>query len=196
MSRPALPGQHLSDEAIAAYADSMLSAVPRERAQRHVQGCPECAHAVSVQREAVLALRTAPLPLLPSGLLERLRALPITTPLPVPSVTLDPTGAAVFPAHGTPTPTAPGAPVAPAAPLPPQSQQQAATQPSRRRVPFGIFTAAVVALGAGLAAAAGSHAAAQPVAPARVLPPGYTSADVNSGTTMVVHTALPLPPAR
>jgi anti-sigma factor RsiW len=184
MSRAALPGQHLSDEAVAAYTDGVLGAGPRERAQRHLQGCRECAYAVSVQREAVLALRTAPPPLLPKDLRDRLRALPITTPLPVSSLTLDPTGAAVFPAYGTP------------APAPPQAQQQPDAVPPRRRVPFGILTAAVVALGAGLAAVAGPHAAAQTVAPARVLPPGYTSADINSGTTMVMHTALPLPPAR
>ncbi len=96
-----LPSQHLSDEAIAAYADGMLSRVARERAQRHLQCCPDCAHAVAVQREAAFALRAAPAPALPIGLLDRLRAVPVTTPLPTSALALDPSGAAVFPAYGT-----------------------------------------------------------------------------------------------
>ena len=54
-----------------------------------------------MQREAAFALRAAPAPVLPSGLLDRLRALPSTAPLPFSPLALDPTGAAVFPAYGT-----------------------------------------------------------------------------------------------
>lgn len=74
---------HLSDEAVAAFADGVLRGHPRERAARHTDACPECRQAVRSQREAVLALRSAPAPALPSGLFERLQALPITTPMPV-----------------------------------------------------------------------------------------------------------------
>lgn len=65
--------QHLSDEAVAAAADGVLTGHARDRATRHIAGCAECAHAVRVQREAAWALRTAPAPPLPVDLLDRLR---------------------------------------------------------------------------------------------------------------------------
>ena len=73
--------QHLSDEAVAAFADGVLSGHARERAARHVDGCAECAEAVRVQREAAWALRTACSPALPGDLVDRLRGLPQTTPI-------------------------------------------------------------------------------------------------------------------
>ena len=76
-----MSSQHLSDEAVAAFADGVLSGHARDRAARHLSGCPECAHAVAVQREAVWALRAAPAPSLPVGLVDRLRSVPITTPV-------------------------------------------------------------------------------------------------------------------
>ena len=170
MSRQPLPGQHLSDEAIAAFADAVLTRQAHDRAQRHLAGCPECARAVAEQREAVFALRAAPAPALPIGLLDRLRAVPVTTPLPQVPLALDPSGAAVFPAYGT----------------------EAAQDHShgRRRPPFALFTAAAafVAVSAGMAAT--SHVAAVPVAPARVVPAGYSPADVHDGTTLQVQSAL------
>jgi Putative zinc-finger len=101
--------QHLSDEAVAAYADGVLSGAARERARRHAESCAECAHAVRVQREAMLALRTAPAPALPTDLLARLRAVPTTTPINVPPTVLGPDGTPMFPAYGTPPPRS-GAP--------------------------------------------------------------------------------------
>ena len=95
------PVQHLSDEAVAAYADGVLGRTARMRAERHLAECPECAYAVSIQREAVFALRGAPPPALPSGLLDRLRAVPVTTILTSPPLALSPAGSAAFPAHGT-----------------------------------------------------------------------------------------------
>jgi anti-sigma factor RsiW len=88
---------HLSDEAIAAHADGVLTGLARERAIRHTKACPECDYAVAVQREAVWALRAAPAPSLPSGLVERLRGVPQTTPIsaPVPSA-LAPDGRAML----------------------------------------------------------------------------------------------------
>lgn len=74
---------HLSDEAVAAFADGVLRGHARERAARHTDACPECRQAVRSQREAVLALRSAPAPALPGGLFERLQALPDTTSMPV-----------------------------------------------------------------------------------------------------------------
>jgi anti-sigma factor RsiW len=76
--------QHLSDEAVAAFADGVLAGHARDRAARHTARCGECAHAVAVQREAVWALRAAPAPALPTGLLDRLRTVPATTPINMP----------------------------------------------------------------------------------------------------------------
>jgi len=94
---------HLSDEAIAAFADGVLRGAARERAARHTTGCPECAFAVAVQREAVWALRTAPAPSLPSTLIDRLREVPETTPIAAPATpsALGPDGSAMFAAFGS-----------------------------------------------------------------------------------------------
>jgi hypothetical protein len=78
-----MSAQHLSDEAVAAFADGVLRGHARERAARHTEACPECSHAVRVQREAVWALRAAPAPALPLSLADRLRTLPHTTPITV-----------------------------------------------------------------------------------------------------------------
>lgn len=79
--RDSLRSSHLSDEAIAAFADDVLTGHARQRARRHIAECPECAAAVAVQREAVSALQSAPDPSVPSTLLDRLRAVPATTPI-------------------------------------------------------------------------------------------------------------------
>ena len=75
----ALP--HLSDEAVAAFADGVLSGTARHRAQSHMADCGECSDAVYGQRSAIAMLRSASAPSVPSGLLDRLRELPITTDL-------------------------------------------------------------------------------------------------------------------
>lgn len=74
-----MSSQHLSDEAVAAFADGVLGGLARDRAARHVVGCAECRAAVRVQREAALALRTASAPQAPAELFDRLRAVPLTT---------------------------------------------------------------------------------------------------------------------
>lgn len=79
-----MSSQHLSDEAVAAAADGVLTGHARDRATRHVAECAECAHAVRVQREAAWALRTAPPPALPSELLDRLRTVAEHSDLPAP----------------------------------------------------------------------------------------------------------------
>jgi hypothetical protein len=73
--------QHLSDEAVAAFADGVLTGHARERATRHTNACAECRQAVKGQREAAWALRSAVAPALPTSLLERLRTVPLTTPI-------------------------------------------------------------------------------------------------------------------
>ena len=85
MSGPRVFGlPHLSEDAVAAFADGVLSAAAASRAQRHCAECAECADAVRGQRETAMLLRAAPAPALPSGLLDRLNGLPMSAPLPPP----------------------------------------------------------------------------------------------------------------
>jgi hypothetical protein len=142
----------LSDEAVAAFADGVLRGHAHERARRHTAECDECARAVRVQREAVLALRTAPAPPLPTGLLDRLRSVPVTTPLSTPATTLpaalDRDGSAMFETIG-PLPTA-------AAFVAPKTQRR------RRGGPAALTVAAVAAAGVlAASSAAGATAGAQ-----------------------------------
>ena len=126
--------QHLSDEAVAAYSDGVLRGHARERARRHTADCFECRHAVTEQREAVLALRTAPAPALPTSLLDRLRDVPLTTPIHSVQTALADDGSTMFAAFGT-TAAAAFVPSTPAA----------SHARSRHLRPFVITTAAVAA---------------------------------------------------
>ncbi|MEP6598965.1 MAG: hypothetical protein ABJB98_05890 [Actinomycetota bacterium] len=178
-----LSSQHLSDEAIAAYADCVLAAPGRARARRHLAACADCAHAVTVQREAVWALRAAPAPALPSGLLDRLRAVPDTTPLYQLPMALAPDGAPVFAAFRTTAPS-------------PGAQRRTMTAPAVLRHPgLGLFAAAaavvgIAAVGAGLASAVTVKESNVPVAPARIVPAGFTTSQVNGPVTVHVDPAL------
>ncbi|MCW2604524.1 MAG: hypothetical protein JWN61_2659 [Pseudonocardiales bacterium] len=96
-----LPVQHLSDEAIAACADGVLPPGAQVRAERHIAMCINCSDAVHGQREAMRALRTSVAPALPMDLLDRLRSLPMTTPLRLTPVVLGDGGAPMFAAYGT-----------------------------------------------------------------------------------------------
>jgi hypothetical protein len=167
------PVQHLSDEAVAAYADGVLGRTARMRAERHLAQCPECAYAVSVQREAVFALRDAPPPALPSGLLDRLRAVPVTTILTSPPLALSPDGSAAFPAHGTSIAPRDDAATMSAHPM---GFTPSIAPRSRRYARFGsvgmatvVAVAAVTVLTAGLRASDGAGSSpAAPAAPAEV----------------------------
>jgi hypothetical protein len=75
---------HLSEDAVAAFADGVLSSAATIRARRHCAECAECAEAVRGQREAAMMLRTASAPALPAGLLDRLAGLPMSAQLPPP----------------------------------------------------------------------------------------------------------------
>lgn len=129
-----MSSQHLSDEAVAAFADGVLSGHARERAVRHVNGCAECREAVRVQREAAYALRSAGAPPLPVELLDRLRTVPLTTPVPS------------LPSAITPDGTAMMSTVAPVAALVPDDGRR-----THRLRPY-VTTAAIVALAGTLAA--------------------------------------------
>jgi anti-sigma factor RsiW len=175
-----MSSQHLSDEAIAAFADGVLSGHARERASRHAGKCPECAHAVAVQREAAWALRAAPAPCLPSGLLDRLRSVPATTPIEhIPSA-LGRDGSAMFAAFGTmmmsaaalaPSQPAAAAPVTPAAgpsdPMPPATMTPAVPALRARRIRPIAMTAAAVATAGVLAVGSGATASGSQPGPAR-----------------------------
>ena len=177
--------QHLSDEAIAAFADDVLSGHARDRARRHTTVCPECNHAVAVQREAVWALRAAPAPSLPSGLLARLRDVPATTPITRIPTHVDENGTTMFPAFGA----AAFVPPAPAA----TSTSTSARSRSRRARPLAMAVASVAVVGA-LAgtAAADSGPSAEPRTPR----PSGTDAGVGTGGAGfdLVRADLPLHP--
>jgi hypothetical protein len=104
MSGPRVFGlPHLSEDAVAAFADGVLSAAAASRARRHCAECAECADAVRGQRETAMLLRAAQAPALPSGLLDRLTGVPMSTPLPPPCgglpTVLGADGIAMFVAH-------------------------------------------------------------------------------------------------
>lgn len=75
------PDIHLADEAVAAYVDDGLSSSARQRADRHLRWCVECQAVVEAQQEAKVLLAAAPDPDLPTGLLARLRDIPMTADL-------------------------------------------------------------------------------------------------------------------
>ena len=166
------PVQHLSDEAVAAYADGVLGRTARMRAERHLGECPECAYAVSIQREAVFALRGAPVPALPSGLLDRLRAVPVTTILTTPPLALSPDGSAAFPAHGTSVADSDDAATMSAHPM---GLTPSIAPRSRRHARLGsvgmatvVAVAAVAVLTAGLRASEGASTSPAGPAPTEV----------------------------
>jgi anti-sigma factor RsiW len=85
MTVPRVFGQtHLSEDAVAAFADGVLAAAAAMRAERHCAECSECAEAVRGQREMAMMLRATTAPALPSGLMDRLAGVPMSTPLPPP----------------------------------------------------------------------------------------------------------------
>jgi anti-sigma factor RsiW len=191
-----LPHQHLSDEAIAAYVDGVLGSGARTRAARHVGECADCAAEVAVQREAVWALRAAPAPALPLGLLDRLRELPTTTPLSPSVEMLAPDGSAVFPAYGTSTEVAQAESRAwqPsfAAALVPTTSHPRFSLSSKRAQHAVIATAAIAFVSIGMAASSSAASTApslsQPAShnPASVAPADFL-APAGSRTSGSAH---------
>lgn len=177
-----LPVQHLSDEAVAAFADGVLGAGPRARAERHLADCAECSYSVAEQRAAVWALRAAPAPALPGGLLDRLRALPSTTSLPPStSVVLAPDGSPMFPAYGMHGERHPSL----------FTRLMPMSVPARRRgqqVVLVTAAAALVVVGAaGSSAAASLNAPAQAQQVAHLSPAGDSSGNVAGNSPELVH---------
>jgi anti-sigma factor RsiW len=158
MSVPSVFGlPHLSEDAVAAFADGVLSSSAAARAQRHCAECPECAEAVRGQREAAMMLRSAAAPSLPSGLLDRLAGVPQSAPLPPPR-------------HGLPTVLgADGVPMFDTRPRRDEHESedgQAHTSSHglrRGTLPFGLLASAAAMVAAGTLG--GHQAVAVPVRP-------------------------------
>ena len=161
-----MSAQHLSDEAVAAFADGVLRGHARERAARHTEGCAECAHAVRVQREAVWAQRAAPAPALPTSLADRLRTLPQTTPITALPAVVDDDGTLMLSTvrpldGGLPADPVPGRSLgAPMAALVPTTRTR-----REHRVNPMLTTAAVVALTGALSIGVAASHADTPVDP-------------------------------
>jgi anti-sigma factor RsiW len=161
--------QHLSDEAVAACADGVLTGHARERATRHVESCAECRTAVQVQREAAWALRAAPAPALPNSLADRLRSVPLTTPITTLPTVVAPDGSTML------------ATFAPAAAFVPTQSPK-----SRRTKPF-ITTAAVVALAGALTAGSVARDSEAPQTGSGSTVHAGTPVDGNGGGPAVVR---------
>jgi anti-sigma factor RsiW len=73
--------EHLSTEAIAAFADGELRMTAHLRAAHHLSLCPECAREVDTQRQAREALRDSCPVAMPSSLLGLLSQIPHHTPV-------------------------------------------------------------------------------------------------------------------
>jgi hypothetical protein len=186
---------HLSEDAVAAFADGVLSAAAASRAQRHCAECAECADAVRGQRETAMLLRAAPAPALPSGLLDRLNGLPMSAPLPPPRsglpTVLGTDGTAMFVAHDVHR--ASQAQAGEAGPdTQPDGRAQNQARPAHRRaaLPVTVLASAAAVVAAGtfgghvstLAAAVDRQAPSGAANVAGGSAPGVWSAGLLSGT--------------
>ncbi|MEO3761244.1 anti-sigma E factor RseA [Mycobacterium sp. B14F4] len=72
--------EHLSTEAIAAFADGELRMTAHLRAAHHMSLCPQCAAEVEAQRQARAALRDSQPIVVPSSLLGMLSEIPHHAP--------------------------------------------------------------------------------------------------------------------
>jgi hypothetical protein len=97
----ALPGDHLSLDAVVAFVDGELPPGPAGRAAAHIDRCLTCAGEVGAQRQARRRVRAAGPPATPSSLLASLRAIPDATELPAApaGLAVDADGVLVAPAE-------------------------------------------------------------------------------------------------
>lgn len=72
---------HLSFDAVVAFADGELSLAAYQRAAAHVARCTSCAAEVAEQTQARELLRSAFAPKMPGSLFEELRSIPIALPV-------------------------------------------------------------------------------------------------------------------
>lgn len=74
------PVDHLTLDAVVAYADGEMSLVSYQRAAAHLALCPQCDAEVRAQMTARSWLRAAQAPAMPSSLLDSLRSIPVALP--------------------------------------------------------------------------------------------------------------------
>ena len=73
-------GNHLSLDAVVAFADGEMTMVSYQRAAAHVARCPQCENEVNQQMAARSWLRSAEAPAMPLSLLDSLRSIPVAMP--------------------------------------------------------------------------------------------------------------------
>jgi anti-sigma factor RsiW len=71
---------HLTLDAIVAFADGEMPMVAYQRAAAHVSRCPQCEHEVNQQMAARAWLRSACAPAMPPSLLDSLKSIPVAMP--------------------------------------------------------------------------------------------------------------------
>lgn len=74
------PIDHLTLDAVVAYADGEMPMVAFQRAAAHVAQCPQCDAEVRAQVLARTWLRSAQAPTMPNSLLDALRSIPVVLP--------------------------------------------------------------------------------------------------------------------
>ncbi len=72
---------HLSFDAVVAFADGEMSLAAYQRAAAHISRCESCAAEVAEQTSARDLLRSACTPRMPGSLFDQLRSIPIALPL-------------------------------------------------------------------------------------------------------------------
>jgi len=175
---------HLSQDAVVAFADDELSAGAHQRAAGHLADCGECAAEVIEQRQVRSALRGADEPRVPASLLSVLRSIPQDADLPGPppglAVTADGQLVSVLRPDrmrtDTPSPVVYGAPAGLAG-----TTAHVPAQSRGRRLRVGATAVSGLALGA-LAFGALPSAGVAPAAPAQ-LDRGVLGGSLLGGTT-------------
>ena len=166
---------HLSLDAVVAFADGELGMLAYQRAAAHVARCPNCAAEVAEQTTARDRLRSASAPKMPGSLFDQLRSIPVALPAP---------------------PAVPGAepmPGIPPAGIGPQQHDPAGSHRTRRfRMSAGFLVAGIAVSALAATAAAGEHPDPQdPVAdPGRV--PSSTSAQPTPTTGSMLNLFEPV----
>ncbi len=165
----ALPGGHLSLDAVVAHVDGELPAGPAARAAAHIDRCPACAGEVMAQRQARRRLRGADTPGVPASLLTSLRAIPEVADLPeAPAgLTLDAQGEFVAPAPAG------------------GRRARRAGGPRHHRLPVVVASGLV----------AGAAAVVGPVVAAGTVPAAVTPGDHAPGAGASLSAPVPVPSA-
>ena len=155
---------HLSLDAVVAFADGEMSLTAYQRAATHVMRCELCAAEVAEQTAASQYIRQAGLPTMPGSLFDALKSIPVALPQagPVTGVIVDSTSGQSIRVSG---------------------DIVGHTRGRRFRLGAGALVAGI-AVGAAVVAAAGERPATQP----RPLPPETAAVGrppVGPGTTVI-----------